>query len=641
MTPYRYSLTSYFTSAPLAFQDIFRSYASVAALLFVAISVSLSSAVAEQDGENSKPPNFLVILTDDQAFDDYGQDGKHAYLETPNLDRLRKESVHLTNYRVMPVCAPTRAALLTGRHPWRTGVTVVGYGWSFIKLDEVLFPEILQVHGYQTGMWGKWHCGLSDGYYPWDRGFEEAYMTQGYEYRNNFGFLNSMTSRVDHRKYSMEVLSDYAIDFIERHQEEPFCAYLPYITPHSEYVAIPPLWRKYNQKGLSSNLAKLYGTLEFFDINLGRVLDKLEELGLDENTVIIYHSDNGPNLTNADAGTLSPEDWAIRNPSQLRGNKANTWENGIKTPCFVRWKGTLVPREVDVATGVTDLFPTIMDLAGIEHRSAKKQDGKSLVPLLEETSKDSPAYKELENRFYPTSHQAVVFQGRRDKNLPFPDDYRNVIRFEDQSLVGIKGGFKLIQKPIQHPHPFNPQPEADADHYILIDLENDPTESSNVIKQHPELADNMKTALRDWFSDVVADENFGQRPEFIIGHQGKEKATVSVRSASQVGGQFTNVTPSFERVGDFGEFNLIVGTPGTWELSLNHSPTTSAGKLKVSIGHQSFTVKPSGNATEAGTFKLTQRGEKLTLRIEAVSPGSGQQPILTRLVGIELNRAGS
>ncbi len=607
-------------------------------LTILGILACLSSAFAGKDGEKSNPPNFIVILTDDQAFDDYGRDGRHPFLETPNLDQLCQESVHLTNYRVMPVCAPTRAALLTGRHPWRTGVTVVGFGWSFIKLDEVLFPEGLKQHGYRTGMWGKWHCGLSDGYYPWDRGFDEAYMTQGYEYRNNFGYLNGMTNRVNHRKYSMEVISNYAIDFIERNQDGPFCAYLPYITPHSEYVAIPPLFRKYKQKGLSNNLAKLYGTLEFFDTHLGRVLGKLEELGLDENTVIIFHSDNGPNLTNASSGALSPADWDIRNPSRLRGNKANTWENGIKTPCFIRWKGTLSPREVNIPTGVADLFPTIMELAGVDYRSAKHQDGKSLVPLLKESSTTSPEYKALESRYYTTSHQAVVFQGRRDKNLPFPENYRNVIRFEDQSLVCIQGGFKLIHKPIQHPHPFTPQPEADPDRYVLINLEKDPTESNNVIEQHPKLADEMKTALKKWFSDVVADENFGRRPEFLIGYQQQEKATISVRCASLVGGDFTNVTPKFETAGDFGEFDLIVDTPGIWELSLKHSKTNSGGDLKVSIGEQSFTVKPNGNATRVGNFTFTRKGEKLTLRIEAVSPGSGQQTILQRLMGIELNK---
>ncbi|MEM9282306.1 MAG: sulfatase-like hydrolase/transferase [Verrucomicrobiota bacterium] len=579
-------------------------------LLFSTILISGWALAKADDREIQTPPNFVVILTDDQGFDDFGQNGQHPYLETPNLDTLRKESVRLTNYRVMPVCAPTRAALLTGRHPWRAGVTVVGYGWSFIKLDEVLFPEVLQEHGYRTGMWGKWHCGLSDGYYPWERGFEEAYMTQGYEYRNNFGFLNSMENRVDHRKYSMEALSDYAIDFIERNQDEPFCAYLPYITPHSEYVAIPPLWRKYKQKGLSSNLAKLYGTLEFFDTQLGKVLGKLEELGLDENTVIIFHSDNGPNLTNASTGALSPEEWAIRNPSKLRGNKANTWENGIRTPCFVRWKGTLEPKEVSVPTGVSDLFPTIMELAGIDYQTAKQQDGKSLVPLLRESSEKSPEYEALENRYYATSHQAVVFQGRRDKNLPFPDDYRNVVRFEDQSLVCIRGGFKLIQNPIQHHHPFTPQPETDAEHFVLIDLKNDPTESTNVIEQHPELADEMKSALKEWFSDVVADKNFGKRPEFIVGYQQKEKATVSVRSASQVGGHFTNVSPTFKEGGDFGEFQLVIQKPGAWEVSLAHAQANGNGELQVTIGDQSHTIQPTGTLTKVGEFVLSDIGER-------------------------------
>ena len=557
--------------------------------IFFVLSLALwgaGSAVvsAREAGEK---PNFLILLTDDQGSDDFGWDGNHPHLETPRLDQLRNQSVHFANHHVCPVCAPTRASLLTGRHAWRTGVTVVGYGWSYIKLDEVLFSQVLKQHGYQTGVWGKWHCGVDDGYFPWDRGFDETYMTEMYHYENNYGFVGSKANRVQHQKYSMDVMADYAIDFMERNKDRPFCAYVPFITPHSKYVAIPEYYEKYKAMGLSDVNAKFFGTVEKFDTALGRILDRMQELGLDENTVVIFGTDNGPNPAN-EKEKISRSDWGIRNPSQLRGNKANTWENGIRTPWYLRWKGTYGPKEVHASTHVTDIFPTILELAGIDYTSEKKQDGNSLVPLLEDQPSSPERLTELQNRYVVSTHQAVNFRGRRNKNLPFPADFRNSIRLEDQSLVCHNGRFKLILNPLQFmPYTFSPAPKLDAGGYALIDLENDPSETKNVIATYPEVATQMKKAMRVWFDDVVQDDNFGKRPEFIIGYKQQQSAQVSDRCAQLVGGGFSNVSPRMKDKGDFGEFNLIVQKPGLWEATLIHMHAATDGKIRVSVGDQS------------------------------------------------------
>ena len=582
-------------------------------------------------------PNFLVILTDDQGFDDFGWDGKHAYLETPYLDQLRNQSVYFANHHVLPVCAPTRASLLTGRHAWRTGVTVVGGGWPYIKLDEVLFSQILKQNGYQTGVWGKWHCGVGDGYYPWDRGFDETYMTEMYHYENNYGFVGSKENKVQHQKYSMDVMADYAIDFMERNKDRPFCAYVPFITPHSQYVAIPGYYEKYKKMGLSDVNAKLYGTIEKFDTALGRILDRMEELGLAENTVIIFGTDNGPNPHNA-TEKVSESDWGIRNPSQLRGNKANTWENGIRSPWFIRWKGTYAPKEVHANTHVTDIFPTILELAGIDYTSEKKQDGKSLVPLLEDQPSSRERLAELESRYVVSTHQAVNFKGRKNKNTPFPDDYRNSIRFEDQSLVCYNGRFKLILNPMQFmPYTFSAAPELDAGGYVLIDLESDPSETKNVIASYPEVANRMKKAMKVWFDDVVQDDNFGKRPEYIIGYKQKKSAQVSVLGAQLVGGEFSNVSPKIKDKGDFGEFNLIVQTPGVWEATLIHTKAATDGKIRVSVAGRSYTVNPSGTSTKVGPFNFSNENEDLTFRIEVDAEASNGKPIINRLNSVKFN----
>jgi len=607
--------------------------------IFFAISVVLwmigSIEISAQSTE--KKPNFLILLTDDQGFDDFGWDGNHPYLKTPRLDQLRNKSVYLSNHHVMPVCAPTRASLLTGRHAWRTGVTVVGYGWSYIKLDEILFSQILKENGYATGVWGKWHCGASDGYFPWDRGFDETYMTEMYHYENNYGFVGSKQNKVQHQKYSMDVMADYAIDFMERNKDKPFCAYVPFITPHSKYVAIPEYYEKYKAMGLSDVNAKFFGTMEKFDVALGRILDKLEELGLDENTVVIFGTDNGPNPSNQKE-QISKSDWMVRNPSRLRGNKSNTWENGIRTPWFISWKGTYSPKKIYTATHVTDMFPTILELAGIDYSSEKKQDGKSLVPLLEDTPSSSKRLVELENRYVVSTHQAVRFQGLKNKNLPFPADFRNSIQFKNQALVCHNERFKLILNPIKGmKYEFSPTPKVNSDGYMLFDLKNDPSETKNVIADYPGVVKEMKKAMKIWFNDVIKDENFGKRPEYIIGYKKEKSSTVSVRGAQLVGGGFTNVKPKLNTKGDFGEFNLIVQRPGVWEATLMHSKAVKNGKIRVSIGEQSYSVTPSGTSTKIGSFKFSNENEELTLRVEVDAENSNGKPVINKLNTITFN----
>ncbi|MEM6778104.1 MAG: sulfatase-like hydrolase/transferase [Planctomycetota bacterium] len=608
--------------------------------VFFVLSFTLSGQVlAEASARDAgEKPNFLILLTDDQGLDDFGWDGNHPYLETPRLDQLRNQSVHFSNHHVCPVCAPTRASLLTGRHAWRTGVTVVGYGWSYIKLDEVLFSEVLKQNGYQTGVWGKWHCGIDDGYYPWDRGFDETYMTEMYHYENNYGFVGSKANRVQHSKYSMDVMADYAIDFMKRNQDKPFCAYVPFITPHSKYVEIPGYFEKYKAKGLSDVNAKFFGTVEKFDTALGRILDSMEELGLANNTVVIFGTDNGPNPSN-EKEKISESDWGVRNPSKLRGNKANTWENGIRTPWYVRWKGRFSPKEIRTSTHVTDIFPTIVELAGIDYTSEKKQDGRSLVPLLEDSPSNPERLTELGNRYVVSTHQAVNFRGRQNKNLPFPPDYRNSVRFVDQSLVCHNGRFKLILNPLKFmPFSFSPSPGMDAGGYALFDLQNDPSETKNVIQDYPQVANRMKRAMRTWFDDVVDDENFGKRPEFVIGYQQKPSAQVSVRCAQLVGGGFSNVSPRMKDTGDFGEFNLIVQTPGVWEASLMHMRAATDGKVRVSVGDQSYTVTPTGTSTKVGPFEFPNENEHLTLRIEVDAVAANGRPVINRLNSIRFDQ---
>ena len=229
-----------------------RQFLKTAGSSVPAVSVLLSCGLKNKEHER---PNFLLLLADDMGWDDLSLHG-NTFIETPNLDRFAKESVQFSRYYVNPVCAPTRASLLTGRHFLRTGVSHVHGGKDFLALDEITAADVLKDNGYRTGMWGKWHSGKTEGYFPWQRGFEEAYMAGLYQHRNNQGLLNG--EPIEHKGWTTDVLVDYAIDFMQRHQNEPFFAYVPFLSCHAPLDARHERIDDYMQKGISRSLAMVY-----------------------------------------------------------------------------------------------------------------------------------------------------------------------------------------------------------------------------------------------------------------------------------------------------------------------------------------------------------------------------------------------
>ncbi|MEE9463814.1 MAG: sulfatase-like hydrolase/transferase, partial [Bacteroidales bacterium] len=225
--------------------------------------ILLLTGIAVLAGCSEEPlerqPNIILIQADDLGWDDLGIHGNRL-IETPNLNSLAGESVRFSQFYVTPVCATTRAALLTGRHFLRTGVSHVHGGKDFLHLDETTIADVMKDAGYVTGMWGKWHSGKTDGYFPWERGFDEAFMARLYDYYDNEGSYNGESLQTE--GWITGVLTDMAIDFMKDHREVPFFAYLPYLTCHAPLDAPRHYVEKYLGKGLSENLAMLYGMVE-------------------------------------------------------------------------------------------------------------------------------------------------------------------------------------------------------------------------------------------------------------------------------------------------------------------------------------------------------------------------------------------
>jgi len=349
--------------------------------LMALVAVVTSHLVADSvRGERTQRPNVVVILADDAGWGDYSGNG-NANLQTPQIDELARRGATFDRFYVCAVCAPTRAEFLTGRYHPRSGVQGVSTGQERLNLDERTIADVLKKSGYATGCFGKWHNGSQWPYHPLARGFDEYYgFTSGHwgEYfdpplEHNGRFVRG-------KGYIADDLTTQAIDFIERQRAKPFLCYLAFNTPHSPWAAPAQDWQRFKERPITSrgvdgaqeDIATTrcaLAMMENLDANVGRLLAKLDELHLGDDTIVVYFSDNGPNTNRFNGG--------------MKGKKGTTDEGGIRSPLHVRWPGRIKPGTlVRPITGAIDLAPTLASLAGVRWDGEKPLDGRDLSPLL-------------------------------------------------------------------------------------------------------------------------------------------------------------------------------------------------------------------------------------------------------------------
>ena len=334
-------------------------------------------------------PNLVIILSDDQGWGDFSISGNRN-LETPNIDRLAEDGAFFNNFYVEAVCSPTRAELLTGRYHQRGGVYSTSAGGERLDLDETTLAQVFKEAGYATAAFGKWHNGMQPPYHPNSRGFDDFYGFCSGHWGDYFSpMLEHNGEMVQGEGFLVDDLTNHGLEFMEQNREKPFLLYLPYNTPHSP-MQVPDRWfEKFENMELQMHAENpgdedqvftraALAMCENIDWNVGRVIHKLEELGLEENTIVVYFNDNGPNS------------W--RWNGNMRGRKGSTDEGGVRTPLFVKWpakirKGLVI----DQLASVIDLLPTLSSLAGLELRIPKPLDGISLTPLLLD---ENPQWKE-------------------------------------------------------------------------------------------------------------------------------------------------------------------------------------------------------------------------------------------------------
>lgn len=336
-------------------------------------------------------PNIVVILSDDQAWGDLSLNG-NKNISTPNIDKLASEGAVFSNFFVSPVCAPTRASFLTGREHRKTGVTGVDAGKDYLNLDEVTIADLLNSNGYKTGAFGKWHNGSVYPYHPNGRGFDEFYGFCNGVLANYFNTtIEYNGEEITANGYIADFLTDRAIDFINSNKDNPFFCYVPYNTPHYPLQVPDEYYDRVKQRGItmynrdkereiSEGIESTIGELamcENIDMNVGRILQTLKDNGLEENTIVIYFSDNGPMTTRWNGG--------------MKGRKNTVSEGGIKVPFIIRYPEKIKPGiEVDQIAAHIDILPTIADYAGISTNSCKPLDGLDLKPLIEGNDKEWP-----------------------------------------------------------------------------------------------------------------------------------------------------------------------------------------------------------------------------------------------------------
>ena len=360
---------------------------TIAATLFAGARPAAASEAAK--------PNIVFILADDLGYTDIAPFGS-KYYETPNLDRLAAQGMKLTNFHQCQNCAPTRAALMTGQYGPRTGIYTVGaidrFDWSTrplrpvdnvenLPLDRVLLPQALKSVGYATGMFGKWHLGQQGDYAPGKRGFDEAIVSMG----AHFDFATSPPTDYPKGQYLADFLTDKAVSFIERHRAGPFFLYLPHFGVHSPHDAKPELIARFKNKlGVGGHNNPTYAAMiASVDESVGRVMAKLEELKLADNTVLIFASDNGGVGGYVREGLKKAGD--VTDNAPLRSGKGSLYEGGTRVPFIVRWPGRVkAGSECAVPAIHVDFYPTFVALAGGAMPAKQIFDGESLVPLFRE-----------------------------------------------------------------------------------------------------------------------------------------------------------------------------------------------------------------------------------------------------------------
>ena len=514
---------------------------------FFLVTATVILTGCQQIGHSSSP-NVIIILTDDQGWGDISFNG-NTNLNTPNIDKIGRNGASFEWFYVCAVCSPTRAELLTGRYHPRGGIYDTSSGGERLDTDETTIAEIFKSAGYITAAYGKWHNGMQYPYHPNARGFDDFYGFCSGHWSDYFSpILEHNGKLVQGNGYITDDLTDHAIDFIQKNRKKSFFLYLPYNTPHSPMQVPDQWWKKFENRELGMfhydpdnedirNTKAALAMCENIDWNVGRILAKLEELKLMDNSIIIFFCDNGP------AG------W--RWNGNMKGKKGSTDEGGIRSPLFIHWPDKIqAGKRIKNIAGVIDILPTITDLAGIEFIPEKPMDGISLKPL-------------LTGENYET-------------------DDRLIFNYWNGNLSVRSQKYRL------------------DNNGKLYDIETDIMQNQDIAEKEPEITSELTRAAEQWINDVLAELPEQDMRPFTVGHPDSKYTQLPARDGIAYGNikrsnrypnssYFTNWISTDDKI----TWNVEVVEDGDFDVVLYYTcPEEDIGSvIELSFGNNRLSEK--------------------------------------------------
>ncbi|MEM0925390.1 MAG: arylsulfatase [Planctomycetota bacterium] len=517
-------------------------------LLLAADLSPLLAAEARPTNEGAARPNVIVVLTDDAGWGDLSLHG-NPNLSTPNLDQMAAEGAQMKHFYVCAVCSPTRAELLTGRYHARMGVYSTSAGGERFDLGEETIAERFRDAGYQTAAYGKWHSGMQWPYHPNARGFDDFYGFCSGHWGNYFDPMLEHNGRIVSGKgFLVDDLTDHAIDFMDRCQNAPFFIYLAINTPHSPMQVPDTYWDQFAEKKIApdpqpANARKenvqhtraALAMMSNIDDNMGRLLSHLKSRGIDQNTIVVFFNDNGPNGSRFNGG--------------LRGRKGSTHEGGLRSPCLIRYPDRIKPGAVVTeVSGAVDLLPTLTELSGITEEPKNKLDGISHAGMLTGSAPDTLA------------NERLLFSSWKGRQTVRTQRYR------------------------MHSNG------------LLFDIEKDPGEQVDLSGRRPDIASHLGKQLTAWTESLP--EPDPERP-FPIGHPDAKWTQLPARDATTTGGlersnRFPNCSYFLNWIDTESEIRWEVEAlaEGTYEVQMYYACAADqvGSTVQLSTGDQSVTA---------------------------------------------------
>ncbi len=555
-------------------------------------------------------PNIILVMTDDQGYGDLGMHD-NPIVQTPVIDQLASESHRFTNFHVDPTCSPTRSALMSGQYSLRAGVWHTVMGRHMLSDRHHTLPEALSDVGYNTAMVGKWHLGDTYPFRPQDQGFDHVLIHggggvgQAPDYWGNTQFDDTYFLNGETRHYpgfSTDVWFDEAIDYVHKNAggDEPFFLYVSTNAPHKPWRAPEEYIAPYRELGLNDGMAKFYAMVTNLDDNMARLRAAMREVNIEDNTILIFMTDNGSalaqNSNGEPAGLLTEqaraaivEQVASLN-SHMRAGKASTYDGGHRVPFFIRWPagGLDEGRDIDDLAAHVDVLPTLLDLAGIDS-DGMDTDGISLVPALK-------GGVELPDRTMVVTNQRVLH--------PDPDRPYSVMQGSWRYVHAEQGGG-----------------------VELFDVSSDPGQTEDILAEHPERASAMAEVYEEWWQHATGAGTPTTRP--IIGTDAENPMRISAMDWLAPSTDQVPWWPGFGEkegngwIGREGDFQLSpwalkAAETGTYRITLYLHDEPAQKEIPHSFAHLELNGEVStqalGEGSVSSTFEVSLDAGQLDVR---------------------------